>query len=237
MLTTMILRCCYRCRCLHRPWPTWLPRSCRSGPSLTLLFPALLRLQHCLLPAFLVVECPHHRSIASSCRQPLLAFITLPSMVGPCVHARFAICSPLPAFIIANVDAFVDGCRPFLLPIAIHFPLALIASRCLSLPLFSRWLVVAPLPASSSSNPFHHPLPNSIISRHRASVNAFVAGRCPLSRPITSHSCSPLLLSCQWLVVASSTLHYPPPTFLIVRSCNTTPLFYGRRHLRYVDRL
>ncbi len=49
---------------------------------------------HCLPTAFLIDDCPHHQSIASSCCQPLLAFTTLPLMVGCCVHAHFVVLSP-----------------------------------------------------------------------------------------------------------------------------------------------
>ena len=63
-------------------------------------------------------------------------------------------------------------------------------------------------------------LPAFIISCRRASVNAFIAGQCFLSPPITGHSCLPLLLSHQWSVIASSALCHPPLTFVIVRSCS-----------------
>ena len=71
-----------------------------------------------------------------SCHQPLLAFTTLLSMVGCCIHACFALCSLPPAFIIASINAFVTSQHPLLLPFTSYCPLALITSRCLSLLLF-----------------------------------------------------------------------------------------------------
>ena len=134
MLATMIMRCC--CSRLHRPWPTWSLWSCWSGPSLILLFqPSIVFIfNHCLLTVFLIVECPHHRSITSSCRQPLLAFTTLSPLADgwllrPC--SLRALLSPA-RFHHCKCRCFVDGRCPLLLPITIHCPLALIASRCLS---------------------------------------------------------------------------------------------------------
>jgi hypothetical protein len=78
-----------------------------------------LSLCHHLPPAFLIVECPHHRFIVSSFCQLLLAFTTHLSMVGCCVHAHFVVLRPfrrpLLDFIIsrhcASIDAFVAGHR------------------------------------------------------------------------------------------------------------------------------
>ena len=76
-----------------------------------------------------------HLSSCSHCRP--LAFATLPSMVGCCVHACFAVllsfrCPP-PALIIscccAGIIVFIAACHPLSPSIASHSPLALIVSH------------------------------------------------------------------------------------------------------------
>ena len=59
--------------------------------------------------------------------------------------------------------------------------------------------------------PFRRPLPNSIISRHHGSVDAFVAGRCPLLRPITSHSC----FACLCRSPVNGWLLHPPSSVIL----------------------
>jgi hypothetical protein len=86
--------------------------------------------RHPLLPPI-----ASHLSSCSHCWP--LVFATLPSMVGCCVHACFAILlsfrHPPPALIIscrcAGINAFVTACHPLLPPITSHSPLALIASH------------------------------------------------------------------------------------------------------------
>ena len=163
---------------------------------------------HCLLPAFFIVECLHHRSITSSPCRPLLAFTSLPSMVGCYVHAQLALCSPPPAFIIASVDAFVDGRCP-LLPIAIHCPLALITSCCLSLLLFCQWFVVSSLPASSSSicSVLCCPIPSSHAVVQASTLSLLAAA--PFRDP------SPATDACLCRSPVNGWLLRPPPSIIL----------------------
>ena len=152
MLTTTIVN--FGCCCLHSPWPTWSPWSCRSGPSSTFLSPALLHL-HAIAshPPFWLLSAP----IASSHHQLLLAFTTLTSMVGCCVHAHFVVRRPfhclLPTFIIYNhcvgLNAFVAGRHPPLPPI--HHQPQLLAFA--ALPSMVGCCILHPI---SSSTHFHH---------------------------------------------------------------------------------
>jgi hypothetical protein len=88
------------------------------------------------------------------------------------------------------VNAFVDGRCPLLLHIAIHCPLALITSRCLYWPLFRQWLVVASLPALSSSvcSVVCYPIPSSPTVVRALTLLLLAATPCHGPSPATDAS-------------------------------------------------
>jgi len=135
------------------------------------------------------------------------------------VHARLALCSPPPpAFIIASVDAFVDGRGPLSLPIATHCRLGLIASRCLSLLLFHWWLVVVSLPASLFSVRFivRCPIPSSPAVMWALTLSLLAATPFHGPSPATDACLGRSPVNCWLLHPPSSALCYPPPTSVIV---------------------
>jgi hypothetical protein len=117
------------------------------------------RPQHVMVDALVTSRRPPSLLIASRCRLALVIIRCRPSplscdgwLLRPCL---LWLCSLSPAF--ASGESFVAGRCPLSLPIASHYPLALIASRWSSLRccVYARFIVLRlfcrPLPAPSSS--------------------------------------------------------------------------------------
>ena len=163
---------------------------------------------HCLIPDFFIVECPHHRSITSSPCQLLLAFTSLPSMVGCYVHVRFVVRHPLSSLQVSMLLSTADAlfCPSPYTALLLSSPAA--ACLCCSSVnglLFRLCPLRRPPSVLLSAARFHHLTPSC---KHRRF-------RCWPPPPFAAHHQPPATDACLCRSPINGWLLRPPPSIIL----------------------